>query len=269
MATEIELSDKRLAELLEIKDESKWGDNIKISSKNNSFKVENIDNVKLHNLVYINPPHDNKEFDDLISSIALYGQIEPVKIWVKAGTMFIIDGRHRYIALKKLGAKYIKYIEIPSNTSLDELKTMVIESENGRKMTSAQNAIRAYNDYKLNHKKTGMNMTDYASIYHTSQPLVSRCKKIDESDKVNGRYILEQLFKYKEIELGGSYLTSLNKVLAYIKELGKKPSIPKREIPIEAEPIVSAIRKLEEDINEQALAAVLVEAKRALHEVTK
>ena len=203
----IQLTDKQVEELLELKAEG-WIDPV-IEPKDKSYKIEDINMVKLHEYVTINPPHDIDEFTKLLYSLAQFGQLEPIKVWQKNGSKFIIDGRHRYEALKHLGAKYIKYVNIPSNLTKEDIRILVIESENRRKMTPAQNAIRGWKDYTENHKVTGLPISYYGSIYGTSAASISRCNTIS---KELGSKVLDELFKTKKAKLGGKYLKSINKI---------------------------------------------------------
>ncbi len=224
MATDIEyiVDDERLQEILTLKKEG-W-ENAPVQAKSKTYRVDDIGDFKLHEYVYINPPHSTKEFDDLLESLSTNGQIEPIKVWEKNGSKFIIDGRNRLYALKKLGAKYIKYTVIPSNTTKEEIKTIIIESENKRQMTPAQNAIRAWYDYTENHKVTGESMRAYASKYHTGHAMLSRCNTIADA-KGYGKGVIDALFNYKQVELGGSYYKSLNQVITHIENNKPKKSV--------------------------------------------
>ncbi len=235
----IEVSDEQLKKLLEFKELGLA--TIDIKPKNDEYKLASLDDVKLHEYVVINPPHDDKESMDLLESIAKNGQIEPVKIWEKRGTKFIIDGRHRYLVLKALGAEFIKYVSIPSNTKKDELKTLVIESETGRQMTPAQNAIRAWKDYSVNHNVTKMSMRNYASTYHTSASMLSRCKTISEA---LGSNVLDDMFNYKTVEIAGSRYKSLNQVVSHIEKMKsvKPPTYNVPESVSNIAPMIDALK---------------------------
>ena len=261
----VTISDEQLNRILEVKREG-WGID-DLQPKNEEYGLYDIREVKLHDFVYINPPHDKDEFVKLMESIATNGQIEPVKIWEKRGSKFVIDGRHRYLALKALGVEFIKYVNISSNTTKEELKTLVIESENKRQMTPAQNAIRAWRDYSENHKVTEISMRGYASMYHTGHTMLSRCKKITEK---LGSDVLDSLFKYKIVELGGSFYKSLNQVELYIKEIEKNNNTENtRAVPESAESIVPLINALVSNTDIEALAYLKKVVARGIDELNK
>lgn len=260
----IPISDEQLETLLEMKKVG-WGDDT-FKPKEGSYLVSGIKDLTLHEYVYINPPHDKQEFGDLIESMAINGQIEPVKVWEKRGTRFIIDGRHRYLALKILGADHIKFNTIPSNTTKDELKTMVIESENKRQMTPAQNAIRAWRDYKENHKISKMSMRAYASKYHTGHTMLSRCKTIENE---LGSKTLDILFETKQVKFGESYYKSLNQLITYIDDRKKAQTKAKHKVPASAEKIISAVDMLIDGGDEIAITFIKTYCQNAIADFNK
>ncbi len=266
MNQKITLSDEQLSSILEMKNSDIWADDIVLEPKEGSFKVENMKNIKLHEYVYINPPHDNNEFEKLVRSLAINGQIEPVKIWEKRGTKFIIDGRHRFLGLKKLGAEYIKYITIPSNTTKEELKTMVIESENKRQMTPAQNAIRAWNDYSENHQVSKLSMRAYASRYHTGHTVISRCKTIVSR---LGSKVLDDMFMHKQVKIGGKYYSSLNQLVTLIEDMDKQGGDNNYDVPKSAEPIMGTLHGMFNNGDDVGLAYVKKYSERKLAELNK
>lgn len=249
MATHREyiVDDERLEKILSFKKEG-WIDSPMIA-KSSTYMVEDIDNFKLHEYVFINPPHDDKTFDDLLESIAINEQIDPIKVWEKRGSKFVIDGRHRLQALKMLGAKYIKYTTIPSNTSKEDIKTIVIESETGRNMSPAQEGIRAWRDYYANSKATGLGMRDYAKIYHTSATTISRCNKITEA-KGLGEGTLNELFTTKKVLIGGSYYKSLNQLINLIDDMKpkKKTNIKAPESVLKILPMVNILKDNDDEV---------------------
>ncbi len=220
------VSDARLNELIKIKDEN-WID-FDLKTKDESFLLEKTRITKVHKLTSINPDHSEPEFESLLRSIALNGQLEPVKIWAKGGSKWIIDGKHRYKALLTLGIEYIKYVIIPTNTSLEDIKKLIIESECKRQMTSAQKSIRAWRDYIENHKVDGKQMIDYASQYSTNKSGMSRCNTISERF---GKKVLDDIWETRKTKIDGKYFSSLGSIVSYIEELDadKEPKTPPPE----------------------------------------
>jgi len=110
----------------------------------NDAKLEVLDPAKLtlHPVVFLFPELNAMEFDALVNSVRAHGQIDPV--WI-TNENEIIDGRHRWLAQKKLGAK-VQCRRLKNYTP--ELLTSIIDhciaqNINRRHMTKDQRSIVA------------------------------------------------------------------------------------------------------------------------------
>ena len=173
--------------------------------KDSDISVLRINDVKLHNLTTTLPKHTHNEFKRLLESIAENGQLDPVTVWKKRGSNWVIDGRHRLKALKMLGIDYIKVIFIPSSMSLKELETFIIEKENRREMTASKRAISGYFDWKNNN----MTYSDVIKKWHTNNSNLSRCKRIDTE---LGENTLHRLYDDGYVVLNGQTFKNITSI---------------------------------------------------------
>ncbi len=260
-----EIDNDKLEELTKAAKEG-WGA-VDLKVKNENFNVMRIADTKIHNMVYkLTPPMTNEEFIDLIEDIAKHGQIEPVKIWKKAGTPFIVDGRNRRNALLALGIEYIKYVEV-NITTLEDLRVRILSWDRKRKTTASQKAIVAYIDYKENHKLEKEGMDFYAEKYGVSKTYISFCKTIDEM-KGGGQAILNEMFEYRIVEIGGKKLKSLSSIANMLKKLNKKPDDDRR-IPdgYRNSGVGSGLREMRSNGDIQSLAYAREVIKRMINEI--
>ena len=196
-------------------------DYIEGTTPDKSIKIGKINNIikGIHKLANINPNMDNQEFGQLKRSILQIGQQEPILLYRN----LIVDGRHRTKALKELGCEYILYQELPRNTSLNEIKEIVMSKNARRNLTKSQKAIQAYFEFI----KTGEKKSDLAIKYGTDRTYIAKAETIDRK---LGREKLEILLNKGKIKLdNGRYYSNLSSIIDFInkKEKAEKEVIVK------------------------------------------
>lgn len=100
--------------------------------------------VTLHPLVETHPRMEKDQYNALITSLRLSHQIEPIVLYRGK----VVDGRHRCLALKELGADVVYAISLPNNTTLEEVGAFVDATETRRHQSATQLAIKAYDYWK-------------------------------------------------------------------------------------------------------------------------
>lgn len=153
-----------------------------------------LDALEIHEYANLTPQMNNLEFKALKDDIAVNGQRDP-------GTLYrgkIVDGRHRFKALAELGAKSMKFIKLPSTTTLEEIAEIVRSKETRRHDTIAQKAIMAYN--KLKTSKDNLTQADVAEMYGVHRKRVGEVKKIEEF--FGRKDILNWLFEGNKFNIG-------------------------------------------------------------------
>ena len=107
------------------------------------MEEKSIYSVELHPITETHPVMSTEQFSAFVEDIAKNGQLEPVKLYRGK----IVDGRHRYKALKQLGITTIKVDTLGNNLTLDEVRDLVNSTEIRRHQTPTQLAIKAYRLY--------------------------------------------------------------------------------------------------------------------------
>jgi len=200
-----------------------------------SIKFGKIDNVVkgIHKLANINPNMDKTEFEQLKYSLMQIGQQEPILVY----RGLVLDGRHRLKALKELSSDYVLYQELPRNTSLEELKEIVMSKNARRNLSKSQKAIQAYFDWL----KNGGSKKEYALKYGTDRTYIVKAETID---KKLGREKLGELLNYGKVKLdNGRYYSNLSSIIDYLKKKEKKEKKIK-----EFEPIDEFVKKIANEI---------------------
>jgi CRISPR/Cas system-associated exonuclease Cas4 (RecB family) len=228
------IDDDKLRELTELA-ENHWA-KVDLKAKNENYNIVRIEDVKIHRKVFeLTPPMTNQEFEELVNDIAINGQLEPIKIWRKRGSMFVVDGRNRINALKALGIRYVKYIEVKI-VDLEDLETKILSWDKRRKTTKAQKAVVAYKDWKA----SGGSMDNIAAKYSVSKAYISYCRKIDNM-KYGSIAVLDELFNKREVEINGKRLKSLTQIIRELERMNKNFT-PDNQRPEGYEDIESALK---------------------------
>ena len=100
--------------------------------------------LTLHPEALATPKMSGIAYDALKRDIEINGQLDPVITYRGK----IVDGRHRWLIIQELGIDFIKYIELPNNTTIAQLRRLVQSKETRRHETAGQLAIRAYRLYE-------------------------------------------------------------------------------------------------------------------------
>lgn len=172
----------------------------------------------LHPLALSTPRMGDAQYGALKKDIEQKGQTDPVSVYRNK----IVDGRHRWLILQELGIPSIKYMVLPNNLTLAELKAIVNSKEIRRHESPAQLAIRAY---RLKTEKDSIykSFAEAASAIGAMPSRVSEAKQIAET---YGRYdILQLLFDGDKFNTGNEYkpnwTDSLPAILSWLIEYGR------------------------------------------------
>lgn len=141
--------------------------------------------LTLHPEALTTPVMNEVSYNALKADIELKGQLDPVILFRGK----IVDGRHRWLILQELGITMIKVTKLPNNTTLTQIKSLVISKETRRHESAAQLGIRAY---RLTQTE-GLSQEAAAQKVGAAAKQVSFAKKIDQLHKRPD--ILELLFR--------------------------------------------------------------------------
>ncbi len=147
------------------------------------------ENLVVHSAANHTPVMSEEQFRALVLDIETQGQIEPIKTYRGK----IVDGRHRSKALKELGIKKIKAIELPNNATISELEDIVLSSEKRRHQTKTQLAIFAWKQMNA----SGSTLSKTALISGVSKASLSRLNIIAE---LAGTKLIDELYDGKMFE---------------------------------------------------------------------
>jgi len=150
-----------------------------------------IANLSLHKMTKSHPNMTGIQFTQLVKSISEIGQQEPVKVYRKK----IVDGRHRFFALKELGIPMIKVKVIPHKSSLEDVERLVFDSDTRRHKTITQLAISAWWDMQNN----GLTYREASEKHAVSKTQIGHAKFIFEK---RGNNMLKNLYNSKLIAVG-------------------------------------------------------------------
>ena len=103
-----------------------------------------IADLKVHELASLNPGMNDLQFNTLKDSIEERGQLVPIYIWRGK----IVDGRHRTKALHELGENIVNAMELPYSSTIEDIRGLIMDTENRRHQSEAQRAIQAWSMWK-------------------------------------------------------------------------------------------------------------------------
>lgn len=179
------------------------------------YKLD-IDTVSVHEAALVTPMMSKDQFATFVLDIEKHGQKDPVTLYRSK----IVDGRHRYMALNKLGVKTINAIKLPNNTTIDEIKTIAKSCETRRHQTASQLAIGAYRAILAS--KENMTYEEASKEYGINSKRIGEAKKIDVT--YGRRDILDLLFNGEKFNTGTAhipfYTDSLGTILVWLSKNG-------------------------------------------------
>ena len=172
-----------------------------------------LESLSVHELAYSTPSMSNEAFEALKESIDVNGQEVPVVTYRGK----IVDGRHRYLALKQLGINTILTESLDSSISIQEVSNKIQIFESRRHASTSQLAIRAY---RL--KLSGASKT----LSEASKSIGAVTKRVSEAKKIAETYgrldILESIFNSEKFNTGTEqvpFMTdSLGTILRWLSE---------------------------------------------------
>ena len=173
--------------------------------------------LTLHPEALATPRMSDESYDALKRDIEINGQLDPVTTYRGK----IVDGRHRWLIIQELGIDFIKYIELPNNTTIAQLRRLVQSKETRRHETAGQLAIRAYRLYEQKDSEFS-SMSAAADAVGANRKRVSEIKKIIE---MYGRTdIINKLFDGEQHNVGTLtipfWTDSLGTILRWLEEHG-------------------------------------------------
>ena len=208
----------------------------------------NVHEIEVHKAAENMPMMTEAQFASFVDDIKMNGQLEPVKVYRGK----IVDGRHRKAALSLLGVEHIKYVALPNNMTIDEVKSVVFSSEKRRHQTPTQLAIAAWKDAREN----GMIDAEASRKHAVPKNQIGRVNKIAA---LSGTLILDELLKgnhYLYVNFTGKTI-STDSLATIIREEEKK----KIETTKPKEEFVRDITNEERDIGRKYIAAIRNESR--------
>jgi hypothetical protein len=263
------INDDKLKELTELAN-NHWA-KVDLKTNGNNYNIVGLKDIKIHNLVLdLTPPMDDAEFEALLNDIALNGQIEPIKIWRKRGSMFVVDGRNRINALTLLGIEYVKYIEVKI-LSLDDLKVNILAWDKRRKTSMSQKAVRAFKDYLANnidsHTGKPKSMDNIAAKWMINKSYLSHCKYIYEA-RGGGIALLNELFDKRVVDINGQKYRSLYAIKTALAKTNKVEVVSRdNNDPLEYGQVKSMLHSLKNNGDLVSLSCAVRDAKRLINEL--
>ncbi len=169
--------------------------------------------VPHHKLASEHRNMNDAEFESLKLDIQENGQILPVILYKGK----LVDGRHRQRALIELGIHDMKYITLPGNISLAEVRNKVIGTEMRRSDTTAQKAIRAWLWLM---EQSDSTQSDAAIKFGVGQRYVSEAKTL--YDKI-GKEMVMKLYEQGYLYIGEKKHTQIKTILKAIASKHREP----------------------------------------------
>ncbi len=143
------------------------------------------------------------------------GQWEPIAIWPKRGTENMMDGRNRLSGAHLFSIEEIFYIELPSNSTIEDLAKYIEVSRERVNSSITQQAIKAFRQTKayLGKGVKAKTQKDAAADVGVSIKLVEQAAAIH---KLNQK-ILDRLFKGEKVKIKYEETDVLSNILKFIK----------------------------------------------------
>jgi len=189
-----------------------------------SYVTKKIEDIRVHKVAEATPLMPEEAYNALRDSIHDVGQ--RVAVIVYRGQ--IIDGRHRYKALKELGIDTILCDELVGTISEENLKDMVLNVyENRRHQSATQRMIGAYRMYtELQHTDNKISQEEAASRFGVHRNNLGIVKKVHE---LAGANILELLFQGNDIDIGEGgkrlFTSNIKSIKAYYMNTNKRMTL--------------------------------------------
>ena len=153
--------------------------------------------LTLHPEALATPKMSSIAYDALKRDIEINGQLDPVITYRGK----IVDGRHRWLIIQELGIDFIKYIELPNNTTIAQLRRLVQSKETRRHETATQLAISALRHITKSNEK--MTQAEASKMFGVGPKAIGFAKKILVDYKRED--LLDILFDGGKINIGTSY----------------------------------------------------------------
>jgi len=225
------------------------------------MEILETESLVLHPEALATPRMNVEQFEALKDHIDKHGQLEPVTTYRGK----IVDGRHRWLVLQELGIGTIKAVKMANNSTLQQIKDVVIGKETRRHETASQLAIRAY--------KHILGSTDKISQAEAAKMFGANVKRISEAKKIAVTYnrpdILELLFDGEKFNTGTTDIPFLTDSLGTIlRWLADNWTIKNSEVQIGLEPRTE-LTETEQLIVNKFLAVLKKESEIVRTEVIK
>jgi len=168
--------------------------------------------VEVHELANLTPTMTEVQFEGFKANIDELGQLEPAKMYRGK----LVDGRHRLKALKSSNTP-LKYINIESTMSIEDVKEYILGLENRRHQTATQKAIMAYKEFKLR-KESGEKVSqgEVAKIYGTTRQHLARAKKLYE---LGSKELVDVLFNGQKIKINGMETDNIRTICLHLENI--------------------------------------------------
>ena len=210
------------------------------------------ESIEFHPVSEGHPQMNEFEFKALVSDMGVKGQLEPVKLYRGR----VVDGRHRTWAAKELGIDVVKCVELPNNTTLAELKDIVLSTETRRHQSGTQRACSAYLEM-ISEGTENTTAAEQARKYGVNKAYISMCKSVADS---MGLSVLEGFVggKAQNLLVNGTYskYSSIQKLYSALKrkdeiKIIKKPlgdlRINYNQIEMEARQVMDRLSSEEQE----------------------
>jgi len=151
------------------------------------MKVLKLEEVEVHSLAKALPKMTADQYEAFKADIDDNGQKVPVKVYRGK----IIDGRHRYLALKDLEVRTINAEVLDSTLAIADIEALVFSLEKRRHQSPTQLAVFAWNVYKAR-KETDRSVSqgNVAKEFGTTRAMTARVTKLA---KIAGMVVIEHL----------------------------------------------------------------------------
>lgn len=181
-----------------------------------------VDEVAIHRVAAEHRTMSEMEFEALKADIQENGQIVPIILYKNK----CVDGRHRLRALSDLGEEHVKYIKLPGNMSLTDVRNKVLGTEIRRSDNVAQKAIRAFRLYE----SESTTQEEAAVRVGVNQSDVSKVSKIK---KYLGEATLDSLYDDGFLVIDKKKITQLRIIIKLLIDKKDKPQDREYEAPTE------------------------------------
>lgn len=152
-----------------------------------------LEGLENHKESLITPLMTESEFHSLKIDIMNNGQLDPITTYRGK----VVDGRNRCNVLRELQKTTVKAVAMKTNSTIEDVKSLVQSKETRRKQTPTQLAIYAFK--LIEQKVSGMTQVQVAHQIGTTDKAIGQARFLNK----HLPHLLDILFEGKKVKIPG------------------------------------------------------------------